>query len=107
MAVTHSTLPTQTPTDGGQDMAFYTMSSGDAPIFRALAKDLPDLVFAAGYCGICDPFPYARSVMTDPVQRATHLRDVLDLFADLENGTLASVAFVKMDGALGGPSQRR
>jgi phospholipase C len=37
VATTNGTLPTQTPTDGGQDMAFYNMNNGDAPIFKALA----------------------------------------------------------------------
>ena len=37
VATTYSTLPTQTPTDGGQDMAFFNMTAGDAPIFKALA----------------------------------------------------------------------
>jgi phospholipase C len=37
VAVTNGTLPTQTATDGGQDMAFYNMNIGDAPIFKSLA----------------------------------------------------------------------
>jgi phospholipase C len=37
VATTYSTLPGNTPTDGGQDMAFYNMATGDAPIFKALA----------------------------------------------------------------------
>ena len=37
VATTNGTLPSQTPTDGGQDMAFFNMSTGDAPIFKALA----------------------------------------------------------------------
>jgi phospholipase C len=37
VGTTNGTLPTQTPTDGGQDMAFYNMNTGDAPIFKKLA----------------------------------------------------------------------
>jgi phospholipase C len=37
VATTNGTLPTQTPTDGSQDMAFFNMNAGDAPIFKALA----------------------------------------------------------------------
>jgi phospholipase C len=37
VATTFGTLPTQTPTDGGQDMAFFNMHTGDAPVFMALA----------------------------------------------------------------------
>ena len=66
------------------------------------AKDIVNRTFAAGYCGICNPFQYSKSIMTDPAQRAAHLKDVLDLFADLQNGTLPAVGFVKMDGALEG-----
>ena len=64
------------------------------------ATDLVNLITAAGYCDQCNPFQYAKSVMADPAQRAAHLRDMPDLFAALENGTLPAVAFVKMDGAL-------
>ncbi|MBO0758327.1 MAG: phosphoesterase, partial [Bradyrhizobiaceae bacterium] len=66
------------------------------------ASDIVSRVFAAGYCGICNPFQYSKSIMSDPTQRAAHLKDVLDLFADLKNGTLPAVSFVKEDGALEG-----
>lgn len=66
------------------------------------AKDIVNEVFAAGYCGICNPFQYSKSIMTDANQRAMHLKDVLDLFNDLKNGTLPAVSFVKEDGALEG-----
>lgn len=66
------------------------------------ARDFVNEVFAAGYCGICNPFQYSKSIMTDANQRATHFKDVLDLFADLRNGTLPAVSFVKEDGALEG-----
>ncbi|HKD31746.1 MAG TPA: alkaline phosphatase family protein [Xanthobacteraceae bacterium] len=66
------------------------------------ANDIVSRVFAAGYCGICNPFQYSKSIMPDPDQRAAHLKDVLDLFADLKNGTLPAVSFVKEDGALEG-----
>jgi phospholipase C len=39
VATTNGTLPTQTPTDGGQDMAFFNMNTGDAPIFKKLADE--------------------------------------------------------------------
>jgi phospholipase C len=37
VAVTNGTAPGATPGDGGQDMAFFNMKAGDAPIFKALA----------------------------------------------------------------------
>jgi phospholipase C len=37
VATTYNTPPTQTPTEGGQNMAFYNMAKGDAPVFKKLA----------------------------------------------------------------------
>ena len=37
VAVTNGTAPGSAPGDGGQDMAFFNMETGDAPIFKALA----------------------------------------------------------------------
>src|SRR5262249_40875698 len=39
VATTFNTLPGKAPTDGGQDMAFFNMLTGDAPIFKALADE--------------------------------------------------------------------
>jgi phospholipase C len=52
-----------------------------------------------GYCNICNPFEYQKSY---PSMRADHMRDVVDLFADLKNGTLPAVSYVKPDGAMDG-----
>ena len=52
-----------------------------------------------GYCTICNPFEYQSNY---PSQRADHMRDVTDLFSDLQNGTLPAVSFVKPDGAMDG-----
>ena len=52
-----------------------------------------------GYCTICNPFEYESNF---PAQRADHMRDVMDLFNDLKNGTLPAVSFVKPDGAMDG-----
>ena len=51
------------------------------------------------YCNICNPFEYELSY---PAMRADHMRDVTDLFADLKNGTLPAVSYVKPDGAMDG-----
>jgi len=51
------------------------------------------------YCNICNPFEYQVDY---PAMRADHMRDVIDLFADLKNGTLPAVSYVKPDGALDG-----
>jgi phospholipase C len=51
------------------------------------------------YCDICNPFEYQLNY---PAMRADHMRDVTDLFADLRNGTLPAVSYVKPDGAMDG-----
>jgi phospholipase C len=51
------------------------------------------------YCNICNPFEY-ESVY--PSMVADHMRDVTDLFADLANGTLPAVSYVKPDGVMDG-----
>jgi phospholipase C len=51
------------------------------------------------YCNICNPFEYEANY---PSMVADHMRDVTDLFNDLNNGTLPAVSYVKPDGAMDG-----
>ncbi|HZE45186.1 MAG TPA: alkaline phosphatase family protein [Steroidobacteraceae bacterium] len=51
------------------------------------------------YCNICNPFEYEASY---PAMVADHMRDITDLFADLTNGTLPAVSYVKPDGTMDG-----
>jgi phospholipase C len=52
------------------------------------------------YCNICNPFEYQASY---PQMVADgHMKDVTDLFTDLENGTLPAVSYVKPDGTMDG-----
>ncbi len=65
----------------------------------------PDLNYVAPdntYCNICNPFQYSTSIMTDPAQRAAHLKDTLDLYSAIQKGTLPAVSFAKPDGYLDG-----
>ncbi|HEY1936738.1 MAG TPA: alkaline phosphatase family protein [Candidatus Angelobacter sp.] len=55
--------------------------------------------FNGSYCNICNPFEYEASY---PGMVADHMRDVTDLFTDLENGTLPAVSYVKPDGLMDG-----
>ncbi len=57
---------------------------------------------ADNYCNICNPFQYDTSIMGDPAQRAAHLKDTDDLYADIANGTLPAVSFVKPGGLVDG-----
>jgi len=47
------------------------------------------------YCNICNPFQYDTSIMTNAAARSAHLKDTIDLYADIAAGTLPAVAFVK------------
>ena len=52
-----------------------------------------------GYCNICNPFEYQANY---PAIRADHMRDVTDLFVDIQNDNLPAVSYVKPDGAMDG-----
>jgi phospholipase C len=62
-------------------------------------SDQPTNPLTGLYCNICNPFEYEA---TYPSMVADHMRDVTDLFADLKNGTLPAVSYVKPDGAMDG-----
>jgi phospholipase C len=65
-------------------------------------NDAFDELVAANYCDIYNFASYVSSIMGDPAQRAAHLKDVIDLFDDLDAGHLPAVAFVKPDSFLDG-----
>jgi phospholipase C len=65
----------------------------------------PDLNYVTPdntYCNICNPFQYVSSIMTSAAQRKAHLQDTIDLYKDIQSGTLPAVSFVKPDGWLDG-----
>ena len=47
------------------------------------------------YCGICNPFQYATSVMTNPAKRANIQHDSSDFDRMAAGGTLPAVSFLK------------
>jgi len=55
--------------------------------------------FNGSYCNICNPFEYEANY---PSVVADHMRDITDLFTDLQNGTLPAVSYVKPDGTMDG-----
>jgi phospholipase C len=87
--------------DKGVSWTWYGGGHNAALAVAQGATDIQDEIFALGYCTECNPFQYAKDVMTTPTGRA-HLKDVTDLFNDLKNNTLPAVAFVKPDGELQG-----
>lgn len=54
------------------------------------------------YCNICNPFQYQASVMADDAVRTAHLKDTIDLYNDIKNGTLPAVSYVKPSGWVDG-----
>ena len=54
------------------------------------------------YCNICNPFQYDTSIMADPAVRAAHIQDTIDLYNDIQGGTLPAVSFVKPSGFVDG-----
>ncbi|HEX4376010.1 MAG TPA: alkaline phosphatase family protein [Steroidobacteraceae bacterium] len=54
------------------------------------------------YCTICNPFQYDTSIMTDASVREEHIQDTLNLYSDIDSGTLPAVSFVKPSGLVDG-----
>src|SRR5712664_897471 len=54
------------------------------------------------YCNICNPFQYQTQIMTNDSIRTAHIVDTLDLYSDIQNGTLPAVSFVKPSGWVDG-----
>jgi phospholipase C len=77
-----------------------TQNSSTALAEAAVADPVHSLGVA--YCQICNPFQYATSIMGNPAQRAAHIKDTVDLLADIQADTLPSVSFGKPDGLLDG-----
>jgi phospholipase C len=89
----------------GANLSWAWYAAGfDASVLVANgAKDIFDQISAAGYSSQTNPFNYSKSVMADATTRTAHVKDVTDnLYSDIANGTLPSVAFVKPDGAVDG-----
>jgi phospholipase C len=61
-------------------------------------------VGAAGdqYCTICNPFQYQTSIFGVDAVRTAHMKDTVDLYADIQNGTLPAVSYVKPSGWVDG-----
>jgi phospholipase C len=77
-----------------------TLNSSTALAEAALAD--PTHALGVAYCQICNPFQYASSIMGNPAQRKAHIKDTVDLLADIQANELPSVSFGKPDGLLDG-----
>jgi len=85
----------------GISWAYYGGGFDAAARFDNGSKDPFDVLIGTGgdwYCDICNSFQYAASIMGDPVQRATHIKDAADFFQALEHrGSLPAVSYLKPD----------
>jgi phospholipase C len=54
------------------------------------------------YCDICNGFQYSTAIMTDAAVRTEHILDTKSLYADLAEGWLPAVSFVKPSGLVDG-----
>ena len=54
------------------------------------------------YCDICNPFQYSTSIMTNDAVRTEHIKDTIDLYADIANDYLPAVSIVKPSGIVDG-----
>jgi phospholipase C len=80
--------------------AYYGGGFDAARRFDNGSTDPFDVLIGTGgdwYCDICNPFQYAASIMGNAAQRDAHIKDAVDFFAALDQGTLPSVAYLKPD----------
>ena len=77
-----------------------TLNSSTALAEAAVAD--PAHALGVAYCQICNPFQYASSIMGNSAQRAAHIKDTVDLLADIQANKLPAVSFGKPDGLLDG-----
>jgi phospholipase C len=54
------------------------------------------------YCNICNPFQYQTSMMANSAVRTAHLKDTVDLYTAIREGTLPAVSYVKPSGWVDG-----
>ncbi len=54
------------------------------------------------YCNICNWAQYNTTIMTNPTARAEHLRDTMDLYASIADGSLPAASWVKPSGFVDG-----
>lgn len=52
------------------------------------------------YCDICNPFQYAKSIMTTNLKN--NIQGITDFYRDLQNGALPAVSFIKPDDIVDG-----
>jgi phospholipase C len=61
-----------------------------------------NIVYADEYCNICNPFQYDTSIMANAAVRTAHIQDTVNLYSDIQHGTLPAVSIVKPSGFVDG-----
>ena len=99
-----SSLPTigDALTKNGISWAYYGGGYDAAVRVTNGSTDPVDILISNNYCDICNPFSYVSSIMGDATQRPAHIKDAIDFFQALDNGTLPAVAYVKPDSIVDG-----
>jgi phospholipase C len=91
---TKYTIPPSSVPSIGDDLNAHSISwAYYGENWDAFVADQPN-----AYCNICNPFLYETQIMTNKHQRTTHLKDTLDLYADIQAGKLPAVSYVKPGG---------
>jgi phospholipase C len=80
----------------------YYGGAYNAAVNLANGSTNPADAIGHAYCNICNFESYATSIMGNPAQRQLHIKDAVDFFAAVQQGTLPAVSFVKPDGLLDG-----
>jgi phospholipase C len=87
--------------DKGISWAYYG-GAYNAAVNLANGSTNPVDAVGATYCNICNFESYASSIMGNTAQRTAHIKDAIDFYAAVGNGTLPAVSFIKPDGLLDG-----
>jgi len=87
--------------DKGIGWAYYG-GAYNAAVNLANGSTNPLDAVGASYCGICNFEAYAASIMADAKQRQAHIKDAIDFYAEVLQGTLPAISFIKPDELLDG-----
>jgi phospholipase C len=77
----------------------YQINYGAAGSTNFLGQTITN---ADEYCNICNPFQYDTSIMANEAVRQAHIQDTANLYADIADGKLPAVSFVKPSGFVDG-----
>jgi phospholipase C len=89
--------------DKGISWAYYGGAYNAAVALEANPNSNdPSVQIGAAYCNICNFESYTNAIMGMKAQRTAHIKDTIDFFNAVDNGSLPSVSFVKPDGLLDG-----